>query len=152
MPELDAIYIGTLDGKMESRSRLVIPAQHREIIAAVYPEKKDVVWSIAEKRANVPYILIFDSARLKAYWHLIDARELTKYELDDQGRITLNLLQQVQANFKKGDSVKIVALYDGEAFEIWNADNFKDFTVDKRSLEQRLISKLPPDNPIRSAI
>ncbi len=151
MAGADNIYFGTADSNIDPKARLVIPIQYRKVIEANSPDCKNVVWTMTEKREDVPYLLCIDDAAREKYDAHIDNKELTKHCLDEQGRIVLDPLSQVQAQIKAKDKVKFVALYTGEAFEIWNAENFDDFTVDKRSLEQRLIDKSPPDKPAKSA-
>ncbi len=123
------MFIGTNLVKTDAKSRVAVPARHRDrlrdccnsrLAVTVHPMGKSCLWmypwneweSVATSVANLPP-LIEQNARLQ---HLLLSNAF-EVELDSQGRILLAPHLRTHAGIDTGSELAIIG--QGRRFEIW---------------------------------
>lgn len=128
------VFTGRHVSKLDSKNRVVIPAQYRRLMSERNTEKENSLYMIADERNECAYVAVFDRVGLTDVWPYTNCAQICHRDMENsQGRVVVP--EELVAHAGLEDAVEsqiiIAASPSGNHFEIWRADNFdRGYRVD----------------------
>ena len=119
-------FIDIFKVTMDSKNRIVVPAEYRRIIAGRNSDAQTSIYLVTDERMGEKYLAAFDQQGLRDSWPYIENCAISRSNMEFQGRIIVpeRCLEHSGLEQSITNDVIVAASPSGGHFEIWKKERF----------------------------